>query len=90
MSASNHEYPVTVRWIAGKEGVAESADGLRIVMQRQAADSDTGQQRRCERNPAQRTATACRCATLHAPGTPFGIAFVRRIGGLDGVDGAAG
>jgi organic hydroperoxide reductase OsmC/OhrA len=24
----SHEYPVTVRWIHGKEGVAESADGL--------------------------------------------------------------
>ncbi len=23
-----HEYPVTIRWIAGKEGVGESSDGL--------------------------------------------------------------
>jgi peroxiredoxin-like protein len=28
MSTDSHDYPVTVRWIGHKEGVAESADGL--------------------------------------------------------------
>ena len=28
MPQDSYQYPVTVRWISGKEGVAESADGL--------------------------------------------------------------